>query len=325
MLEWWWLVRLLDVNSTGLKNIGELLGSTIAAVKVLSNDTQRLSLDDGRIVVLKRVPRQEARDWRPGEPWTELVALDFLSDEGLHVPKLFAADIRNGWLVREYVGGHPLGAPPSERVGSGGQAIVNTLVDSLHRMAHKFEAHRHELAGLRFWPLQPAADPLRWAHKLAGLLAPDARNVWFSLAQEAACGKLYLGPLDVQAANALWDGSKVWLLDWATVGEDYRERRVVGYAQAAESLPGTALDVGAYASYSARHGKKAARCLAFWDFAFWGVALLRVRAIGGAWADGSGPDSGAEAARRERRYAEMWRRHRLADLDLAAVQAGLRL
>src|SRR5690625_3695268 len=119
-LEWWWLARLLDVTSTGLKKIGELLGSTIAAIEALSDDAQRLSLGDGRTVVLKRVPRQEARGWRSGEAWTELVALDFLADEGLHVPKLLAADIGTGWLVREYVRGHSLGAPPSERGGSGG-------------------------------------------------------------------------------------------------------------------------------------------------------------------------------------------------------------
>lgn len=292
-----------------LEQMARLLGSDATSVRELSAAAWLLSLTDGRRVVIKRVPRQEARDWRPGRPWTELVAIDFLSSEGLSVPKLLAADLNHGWLIREYVEGRPLHLLVDEPTF----AVYRALVHHLEHIEQVLQAHRHELGGIRWWDLQRGSDPLWWAQRLESRLSPQVRGAWRDLAVEAAAGAIQLGPLDVQAANALWDGEKTWLIDWATVGQDYRERRLVAYAQAAFPTPVTLLDEAAYQRHAREFGASAARCLAFWDLAFWGTAWVRAQS-GQTYSEAN-----------VQTIAAMWRRHRLNDARIAAVQSGLML
>lgn len=310
------IARVLD--GEGIVFMHNLLGTTVQAVDELSADAWRLLLADGRFVVLKTVPRQETGDWQPGMPWTELVALDFLADEGLNVPKLLVVDIDQGRLVREYIEGSPL----DTLQGKPALPIYRELVHQLDAVDQRLEAHRHVLTGLRCWPLQPGSDPLRWARMVAALVSPQVRNAWFTLAQEARQGILQLGPLDVQAANALWDQERIWLLDWATVGQDYRERRVVAYAQVAGRRPSTLLDADAYDGHAKRYGTASARHLAFWDFAFWGVALLRLQGAAGRMDYPAGGGLGFEPES-QRAYVAMWRRFRIDDPLISAVQSGL--
>lgn len=289
--------------------IARLLGSDAESMETLSPAAWLLSLSDGRRVVIKGVPRQEAGDWRPGQPWTELVAIDFLSSEGLPVPKLLAVDLNHGWLAREYVEGCPLHQLSDEQT----VPIYRDLVHHIDRTEQALQTHRHELGAIRWWNLQPGSDPLRWAQLLEDHLLPDVRSAWRDLAAEAAAGAVQLGPLDVQAANALWDGEKTWLIDWATIGQDYRERRLVAYAQAAYPAPVTLLDEAAYQHHAQLFGAEAARRLAFWDLAFWGTAWVRAKA------------AQSDAQLDLRGIAAMWRRFRLHDPHIAAVQSGLML
>lgn len=307
----------------------QLFGSTVAVSRPLGGEATYLQLADGRAFVLKGVPRQERPRWRPGRPWAELVVLDLFGSAGGPVPRLVAADLAAGWLLRTFEPGRPLSdlaVAARDDAGLGG-AVFSDLVEGLRDLEQRFASAAGDLQ-----PYLAADAPAlwhAWSDAAARLLRPEGQQAWQELAravlQPAAAT---LGPLDVHAGNAVWQPGGVRFLDFATVGPDYPERRLAAYAQTVGPQPGSLLTPEAYAAYAGRCGRDAALRLALFDLLFWAVALSRLRA---AMQQPGGP--AAEALRRAWPDPEalwpaalaMWRRRRLDDPRLEAITGALTL
>lgn len=239
----------------------------------LSPETVLLKLDDGRALVWKGVPRQAAERWRPGEPWAELVALDALGAVGGAVPSLVACDLKNGWLISEYVDGVPLDALPDERRASGWSSLVEGYL--------RLEAHFEEVWG----ELEPFSVPFEdeteaLARGILSLFPPDplAASAWLSLLDEALQGERTPGSLDVRGANALLGEDGVTFLDFATLGLEYPEKRLVAYARRPDPFRPGLLETGGFMDYADIAGEDGAVRLAFFDFLYWGLLISRLKA-----------------------------------------------
>lgn len=302
------------------RRLAGLLGADLEEARRLTGDVLYVRLSDGRQLAAKGVARQSAATWRPGEPWAELVALDALGAEGAPVPKLVAADLEHGWLAMEFADGSDL-ARARRLPAPGAFAALAGGLERLHRaFARAWDA-------LAPWAVEGPAREREWAAGLLPFLDEEGRAAWQDLAAEALeRPEAVPGPLDVQAANVVWQGEQVTFLDMASFGYDGKEKRLAAYAQRAGPEPVSLLDAEAYAYYRRAMGRKAALRLAFFDFLYWGMALARVfaaarhpgsaaaRRLEEAW----GPPQALVAP-----LAAMWRRPRLDDLRVERVRRGL--
>lgn len=300
-----------------------LLGSSVAQTRRLGGEATYLLLGDGRELVLKGVPRQDRPTWVPGTPWTELVVLDLLASEGMPVPELVAADLNDGWMLRSYEPGQPL----SEIVSPLRHEVWSALVQNLTSLEKTLAAASHELSTFAT-PSAPAA----WAsvnENMMGLLAPAGQQAWNELREWVLLPQeTTLGLLDINANNAVWNEGRLCFIDFATIGPDFPERRLVSYAQSAWPHPGTLLGPAAYEDYASQFGQRAAVRLALFDLMFWAIVLARLQVMR------TRPQS--DAAIRLRKVwgdpqklwepsLRMWGRHRMTDRRLDEIVGGLQL
>ena len=303
-----------------LQSLGLLLGSPVNAAAMLSADAVRLHLRDGRKLVWKRVPRQWAQRWKPGRPWAELAALDALAALGGPVPALVACDLDHGWLITEYVEGVPLDELPASERSRGWRSLVEGYIE----LERRFEEAWDELA-----PFSEAFedDTESLAHSLLSLFPPDpaAASAWSDLTREALRGKRTPGSLDLRAGNVLLTGRSAVFLDFATIGLERPEKRLVAYALRPDPLRPGLLEFEGFLEYAGIAGEDGALRLAFFDFLYWGLFLARCKAVLAA------PDSprlsGVRAALGDPEAAydgalRMWARPRLDDERVRKV-AGL--
>lgn len=298
-------------DAAALKAVGSLLGSPISSAAWLSGEVARLELQDGRRLVWKRVPRQWAQRWKPGGPWAELAALDALSALGGPVPALVACDLENGWLIVEHVEGVPLDElPPSQRSQG-----WTSLVESYFELERRFEEAWDDLASFA----EVFDDETESLAR--GVLAlfphnPAAESAWLKLTREALRGKRTPGSLDLRAANALLAGHSVVFLDFATIGLERPEKRLVAYARRPDPLRPGLLEFEGFLEYAGIAGEDGALRLAFFDFLYWGLFLARCKAV--LAAPSSSRLSGVRAALGDPAAAyegalRMWARPRLDD------------
>lgn len=308
------------------QGVAALLGEELDSVSKLGDGVLALLFSNGRRLVAKGVARQSLVGWQAGKPWAELVALDALSAVGAPVPRLIAADLEHGWLVMEMAAGDGLEEVAATRPGE----AFSLLAQGLMRLEEAFAA---EWESLERWAVPGPGDDRRMAESLAPLLEPGCREAWFDLVREATEddtapgeGSIYApGPLDVQAANVVWE-KRVTFLDMATYGYDVPEKRLSAYAQRAGPKPVTLLDARAFTAYRAMRGDRAALRLAFYDLLFWGIAAARLLAVI------KNPDmpaarllaeSWGEPRRLFPEFERMWARETLDDPRVERVRAGL--
>lgn len=262
------------VDRAALRALGELLGSGVTRAAALAPGVIRLELENGRILVWKGVPRQAEERWRPGRPWAELVALDALGAAGAAVPSLIACDLEHGWLITEYVEGVPLDAVPA----AGRERAWRDLVEGYFALEERLEL---------VWPeLEPFAEPVgdgieALARGVLDLFPPDPEgaSAWHSLLAHVLRGERTPGSLDVRGANALLTRKGITFLDFATVGLEHPEKRLVAYARRPDpSSPGL-LETGGFMAYADIAGEDRALRLAFFDFLYWGLFLARCKAV----------------------------------------------
>lgn len=301
-----------------------VLGSEVIHSRRLPGEATHIKLADGRELVLKGVPRQERSSRQPGQPWTELVALDSLGAEGAPVPRLVAADVGDGWLIRDYDPGQPL----NELLATKKQpsSLFSTLVRDLLSIESACLTAADELGP--FIVAHSSIDEVRGlAQGIEPLLLPGARSAWQDLINMAlAPDTLSLGPVDNHPGNALWQGDRLIFIDFATVGLDFMERRIVAYSQLAYPTVASIITPHAYDHYRAVAGEQATLRLALFDLLFWGIVLSRLYALRAQ------PESGAAIALRaawpdadalwEPAYA-MWTRFRLANATITTIGKGL--
>lgn len=261
------------IDSGALQALGSLLGSPVRAAAWLAESAVRLELENGRKLVWKRVPRQWADRWKPGRPWAELVALDALSALGAPVPALIACDLEHGWLLSEFVEGVALDeVPESERSAAwkrlvegymGLERLLEEAWDALTPFAEAFDDDAETLAQglLALFPADPAAAA-----------------AWSSLTSVALKGRRTPGTLDVRAANALLTEGGVVFLDFATVGLERPEKRLVAYARRPDPFRPGLLEFEGFLEYDGVAGEEGAVRLAFYDFLYWGLFLARCKA-----------------------------------------------
>jgi len=303
------------------RGLASLLGGELTRAERLGPEVLLVHLGDGRRLVAKGVARQSWESWRPGRPWAELVALDALGALGAPVPRLVAVDQEHGWLAMEYVPGTGI-EEAALRPSPGAFASLTAALQALE------EAFAAEWQSLSPWAAASPGQPWELAARLVPLLDADAHGAWAEVAGEALDpSAVRPGPLDVQPDNVVW-GERVALIDMASFGYDWTEKRLAAYAQRAGPRPVSLLDRRAYAHYAEAKGEQAAVRLAFFDLLYWGVALTRLLA--------AMRDPGSKAAGRLRSawgepqalvapFASMWQRERIADPRVERVRNGLRL
>lgn len=312
-----------------LQGVERLLGGRIVSVEPLGGQAFAVSWADGRRTVLKGVPRQEAEFWHPGKPWTELVAADLMTAEDAPTPRLLAADLTHGWLLREFAPGRPLDevADPKGHRGradeGGVSPVFSALVAELSRLEATFEAVWPELAP---FDATPAGDLAALAVGVGRLLPDNAQSAWDDLTRLAESGPRLPGPLDVRPANAVWNGDTVFFLDLATVGFDYKERRLVAYAQAAGRTWSSLLCESAYSAYARVNGEDAAVRLAYFDLMFWALVFARLRILEHRAASPAGQvlrNVWGDPATLRPKWLTQWRRPRIHDPRIDAVVRAL--
>ena len=286
-------------------------------------------------MIHKEVPRQDLPSWRPGAPWTELVWIDYLSTEGLPVPPLVAADVDHGWLVEGFVRG-------SLYSGTLTPGAVLRLVDSVVRIEAACEAAPADVRAFSAGKVE--VDPRRERWIIARWLRDEALPALDGLVDAAFGGaRPLLGPVDIRAENAIDTGDRAVLIDFAAMGEDYRERRIAGYAWTARPEPRCILGEEDYRTVERTLGPQAALRLAFFDFAHCAWALARTAAGGHASTRvrtaRAGRKAGAERAAvaggeagadgdddfSVRLLEREWLRPRIDDERVEAVRFGLRI
>ncbi|HLS89859.1 MAG TPA: hypothetical protein VK101_01240 [Limnochordia bacterium] len=301
------------------KNVAALLGGELEAARPIGEAILYLKLKDGRELVAKGVARQSLASWRPGQAWAELVALDALNEVDAPVPKLVAADLHHGWLVEEFVAGDTL----AKLLAHPPPGAFRSLTRGLFRLEEAFAA---QWDILERWAAPPGESDRRLAELVTPLLDAKARQAWTELAAEATSASVFRpGPLDVRSANVVL-ARDVTFLDMASYGYDVTEKRLAAYAQIAGGAPASLLDQESYRFYQGFYSEEAALRLAFYDFLFWGIGLLRLVAAAKA------PTSRAAKAVREQwgkpgrllpRYLAMWERERIAEPRIERLRQGL--
>ncbi len=292
--------------------LGALLGSSVRGLRRLGPQVVYLSLADGRELIHKEVPRQDRPTWRPGAPWTELVWIDYLAAEGLPVPELVAADVQHGWMVQAFVPGRLL----SE--GVDGPTFVR-LLRSLLRVESACERAPHDV---RTFSVQGMEADLEYERRqIEKWVTDETASALSSLIDDGFGGaRPPIGPLDIRSENALDLGDEVVLIDFASVGADFTERRLAGYIWTALPTPRSFLTEAHFSAIEGTLGRRAALRLAFFDFAYCARALDR--RLGPKPSEHQyGPSSSGIIERLQRE----WERARIDDERVIAVQRGLRL
>lgn len=304
-------------------NQQRLFGVPVVTTRHLAGEATYLKLADGRELVLKGVPRQERSRWRPGTPWAELVALDAIGALGGPVPRLVALDLEAGWLLRTYEPGRPL----SQEIPTGEKdpGLFSSLVAALFHLERLFVEAQDAIKAHT-----TAAAPSLWGTlhtRMQGLLSAQAQEAWAELSREVLTpDALTVGPLDINAGNALWQRSRIIFLDFATIGPDFPERRLASYAQIAWPKVGSSLDANAFSRYRAEYGNQAALRLALFDLLYWAIALSRLRVVLDHPESAAARALAGEVPEPERLWQptlDMWTRRRLSDERINTIVRGI--
>lgn len=258
-----------------------LLGSVVTEVRPLTAGTTYIQLEDGRELIHQSVPRQEQPAWQPGTPWAELAVFDVFTSHCAPLPRLRAADVQAGWLIRDYVPGKPLAHVLTPYDGADEHAdgkLFNCLLTGLRTVHSVFAKETEALQ-----PFVVAADDgwlPRIVQRLARFLTPSGRKAWHELTWLVLHKQPpHLGPADVQAGNVIVSHNDCTFIDMATIQFDWAERRLVAYSQKAHNPVGSLLTPEAYRVYEKQYGTEAMQRLALFDFIFWGIALARLHVL----------------------------------------------
>lgn len=161
---------------------------------------------DGRRYVLRKVPQASMS---LDDPQRELACMKTAAELGV-APPLHYCDAGTGVCIMDFIDAQPIG--PYLRDGDAGLVQLAGLFRKLHE-------------GPAFPPVMPVAEIVQQAHR--GLAGSGAASPWSPAFVEAAAeihsalaGHIHPASchLDPNPSNILFDGERLWLVDWGLAG-----------------------------------------------------------------------------------------------------------
>jgi len=257
---------------------------TVARILPLTEDVWQVDLRDGRSLVAKH------QIWgflAHGEPYdllqVEKQVLGLLGGEGCPVPKVLGLDPEGQVILLEHCGSHTL-----EDVDS--TPYIPQVIDGLLQIERAFEKYQDLLA----WRVVPqatlpclrqawaeAADRARQGLEqfgrhchgaptaLAGAQqALDEILSWLT-ARPPALGATDYRPRNIVVDPAGSDPCRVRFIEFAKIGWDWTERRLVQYTNTVRRGFRRLLDAGDVEFYAVRAGRERARALDYHHLVFY--------------------------------------------------------
>jgi hypothetical protein len=266
-------------------------GAAVAGVEPLAAEVWQVALEDGRLLVAKHQP------WgllTQGQPWdlleTETEVLGLLAEAGCPVPRVLGSDPQAQFIFFEHCGGLTLEDAPRPahlpQVAEGLRHIEETLAQHQERLLPRVMPQARPAGLLERWA--QATARARWGLEwlagqggVPGALAPAgealARCCAFLAARPPS-----LGTTDYNPRNIVVDarGGQVRFIEFAKLGWDWTERRLVQYTNTLKPGFGTLLDQDQAHRCAGRLGSGGVRALEYHQLVFWlNAAAMLGRAL----------------------------------------------
>lgn len=280
-------------------------GAVIASVEPLAAEVWQVALANGRLLVAKHQLFGFLTQGRPYDLLaveTEVLAL--LGQAGCPVPQILASDPRTQFIFFEHCGDQTLEETHHP-------AYLPQVIAGWCRIEQVLHQHQDRLLLLVAPQAQPSCLQEAWtqatARALQGLewlagqcsttpLLPSARQALQGICAFLAARAPSLGTIDYNPRNIVVDRvrGQVCFIEFAKIGWDWTERRLVQYTNTIKSGFGSLLDQDQVERYAGQVDGEGARALAYHHLVFWlnAAAMLgqaldapeEHAALGQAWA-----------------------------------------
>jgi hypothetical protein len=252
-------------------------GAAVARVAPLAEEVWQVGLGDGRLLVAKH---QRWGFLTQGEPWdllaVETEVLGLLGRAGCPVPQVLGSDPRTQFIFLEHCGSHTL-----EDLHH--PAHLPQVAEGLRHIEAVLRQHQDHLLPLVAPQAQVSCLHAAWTQAafragqglvwLAGQRGAGAavrqmlRQICAFLAARPPC----LGTIDYNPRNIVVDriGGPVRFVEFAKIGWDWTERRLVQYTNTLKCGFACLLDQDQLEGWAGRTGREAARALEYHHLIFW--------------------------------------------------------